>query len=116
MYAGLLLSLSAGRRISDVMVGNGIDDDFISVSSLSSQRSIISEDNEPVRSGGALAFAGAVGVVVVVVVGLVKKEESFDCPALSFFGFDPPAAVGVPVRGRLRNSRDDSCDSLREEV
>jgi len=101
------LSLSAGRRISDVMV----DDDCISVSSLSSQRSIISEDNEPARSDGALAFAGgAVGVVV----GLVKKEESFDCPALSLFGFDPPAAVDVPVRGRLRDSRDDSCDSLRE--
>jgi hypothetical protein len=44
----------------------------------------------------------------------MKKEESFDCPALSFFGFDPPAAVDVPVRGRLRGSWDDSCDGLRE--
>lgn len=102
------LSLSAGRRISDVMVGNGI-----SISSLSSQRSIISEDNEPARSDGALAFAGAVGGLVVVV-GLVKKEESFNCPALSFFGFDPPAVVDVLVRERLRVSWDDSCDSLRE--
>ena len=72
MYAGLLLFLS-----SDVMVGNDIDDDCISISSLSSQRPIISEDNEP-RSDGALAFAGAMGVVVLV--GLVKKEEFFDCP------------------------------------
>jgi hypothetical protein len=111
LYAGLL-SLSGGKRIADVMVGNGIDDDYISISSPSSQRSMISEGNEPVRSDGALAFAGA--VVVVVVVGLVKKEESFDCPALSFFGFDPPAAVDVPARGRLRDSWDDSCDGLRE--
>ena len=57
---------------------------------------------------------GVGGGVVVVVVGLVKKEESFDCPALSFFDFDPPVAVDVPVRGRLRDSWDDSCDSLRE--
>ena len=118
LYVRLLLSLSAGRRISDVMVGNGIgiDDDCISISSLSSQRSIISEDNEPARSDGALAFAGAVRGVVVLVVSLAKKEESFDCPALSFFGFDPPTAVDVPVRGRLRDSWGDSCDSLREEV
>jgi len=113
-----LLPLSAGRRISDVMVGIDDGDDCISISSLSSQRSIISEDNETARSDGALAFAGAVGGVVVMVVGLVKKEESFDCPALSFFDFDPPAAVDVPVRGRgrgrLRDSWDDSCDSLRE--
>ena len=112
----LWLSLSAGRRISDVIVGNGVDDDCTSVPSLSSQRSIISGDNEPARSDDALAFIGAVGGVVLVVVGLVKKEESFDCPALSFFGFDPPAAVDVPVRERLRDSWDDSCDSLREEV
>lgn len=113
---GLLLSLSAGRRISDVKVGNGIgvDDDCNSISSLSSQRSIISEDNELAWLDDALAFAGAVEGVLVV--GLVKKEESFDCPALSFFGFDPPAAVDVPVRERLRDSWDDSCDSLREEV
>lgn len=99
--------LSAGSRISDVMVGRDVDDDddCISISSPSSQRSIISEDKEPVRSDGALAFAGCVGVVeVLVVVGLVKKEESFDCPALSFFDFDPPAAVDVPVRGRFRDS------------
>jgi len=35
LYAGLL-SLSAGKRISDVMMGNGFDDDCISISSLSS--------------------------------------------------------------------------------
>ena len=87
------------------MVGNAIDDDCISISSLSSQRPIISEDNGPARSDGALAFAGAVGVVVV---GLMKKEENFDCPALSLFGFDPPAAVDVPVRKCLRKSWDDS--------
>ncbi|KAF8488883.1 hypothetical protein F5888DRAFT_1750959 [Russula emetica] len=59
LYAGLL-SLSAGKRISDVMVDNGIDDDCISISSPSSQRSIITEDNKPLQSDGALAFAGAV--------------------------------------------------------
>jgi len=85
---------SAGRRISDVMVGNGDD----SISSLSSQRSIISEDHEPARPDDA--FAGAAGAVV----GLVKKEESFDCPALSFFCFDAPGAVEVPMYGRLRDS------------
>jgi hypothetical protein len=91
------------------MVGNGIGID----DSLSSQRSIISEENELARSDCALAaLACAMGGVVVV--GLVKKEESFDCPALSFFGFDPPAAVDVPVRERLRESWDDSYDSLRE--
>jgi|SRR6266403_819756 len=107
----LLLSLSAGRRIPDVVVGNGVDN---CISSLSSQRSIISEDNEPARSDGAFAFAGDVGMVVVVVVGLVKKDESLDCPALSLFGFDAPATVDAPVRGRLRDSWDDSCDCLRE--
>ena len=96
------------------MVGNGIDDDCISISSLSSQRSIISEENELVRSDDVLAFLGAVGVVVVVVVGLAKKEESFDCPALCLFDFDPPAAVDAPVRERLRDSWDESCNSLGE--
>ncbi len=52
-----LLPLSVGRRISDVMVGIDDGDDCISISSLSSQRSIISEDNETARSDGALAFA-----------------------------------------------------------
>src|SRR6266576_384171 len=90
MYAGLLLSVSAGRHISDAMAGDGIDDDCISISSLSWQRSIISEDIEPARSE------------------LSRLQL--------FFGFDPPAIVDVPVRGRLRDSWDDSCDSLREEV
>jgi hypothetical protein len=39
---GPVVVLVVGRRISDVMVGNGIDDDCISISSPSSQRSIIS--------------------------------------------------------------------------
>jgi len=54
----LLLSLSAGRRISDVMVDNGIDE---CISSLSSQRSKISEYNEPALSDSAFPFAGDVG-------------------------------------------------------
>ena len=87
---GLLL-LSAGRRISDVMVGSGDG----CISSLSSQRSIISaEDHEVARSHGG-AFASAMEAVV----GLIKNEESFDCPALSFFGFDASAVVEVPVDG-----------------
>jgi len=63
---------SEGRRISDVMVGNGDGGD---VSSLSSQRSMISDVDvvhEPARSDGT--FRGA----VVEAVGLMKNEESFD--------------------------------------
>lgn len=106
--------LSGGRRISDVMVGNpDIGDGTSSLSS--SQRSIISGELEPgarSESGSAISiFDGAAGVAVV---GLVKKEESFDCPALSFFCFDTPAlAPEVSVRGRLRESWD-SCGSLEE--
>jgi hypothetical protein len=94
--------MSTGRRISDVKVGKGED----CISSLSSQRSMISEDHEPARPDDA--FAGVVGAVV----GLVKKEESFDCTALRFFCFDAPA-VEVLVRGRLCGSRE-PCNSLKE--
>ena len=82
--------LDAGRRVSDVMVSNGC------VSSLSSsQRSMLSEDHESAPLDSPFAFAGAVGAMV----GLVKNEESFDCLALSLFGFDAPAAVDALVLG-----------------
>jgi len=100
----------AGRRISDVMVGNG---EGGGVSSLSSQRSIISDVDvvhEPARSDGA-SFGGAIAVVEAA--GLVKNEESFDWPGVSFFCFcfDVPVAAGLAARGRLRDSRD-SCGGL----
>lgn len=102
-----LLVLSAGRRISDVIVGN--ED---GISSLSSQRSMISDDvHQPTRSDDDDDCRGAAAVVVVAV-GLVKNEESLVCPASSFFCFAFPAA-GVSVRGRLRDSRG-SCGGFKE--
>ena len=98
------VSLSAGRRMSDVIVGN--ED---GISSLSSQRSIISGDGHQPDDG---AFVGAAVGVEVVGGGLGKKEESFVCPALSFFCFAVPE-IEASVRVRLRDSRG-SCDGLRE--
>lgn len=95
---------SANRRISDVIVGN--ED---GISSLSSQRSMMSGDGHQPDDG---AFVGAAVGVEVVGGGLVKKEESFVCPATSFFCFADPE-VEVSVRGRLRDSRG-SCDGLRD--
>ena len=95
---------SAGRRMSDVIVGN--ED---GISSLSSQRSMISGDGHQPDDG---AFVGAAVGVEVVGNGLAKKEESFVCPVSSFFCFAVPE-VEVSVRGRLRDSRG-SCDGLRE--
>jgi len=39
---------------------------------------------------------------------LLKKDESFDCPVLSFWSLEVSAAVAVEpsVRGRLRDGRD----------
>ena len=95
----LVEGVSGSGRISDVMVGNG--DASTGTSSLSSQRSMISGEAACCDAfGGAAAF------------GLLKKEESFDCPALSLFGFDVPVAGGS-ARGRLCESRD-ACGGLRE--
>jgi hypothetical protein len=95
----LLLRLSAGRRMSVVIVGK--EDGIFS---LSSQRSMISDD------GHQLARSDDNGAAAVV--GLVKKEESFVCPASIFFCFVFPAPE-ESVRGRLRDSRG-SCCGLRE--
>jgi len=46
------------------------------------------------------------GGAVVEAVGFVKNEESFDWPALSFFGFDVPVVVELAARARLRDSWD----------
>ena len=95
----------SGRRMSDVIVANEDGN-----SSLSSQRSMISGDGHQPDDG---AFVGAaVGVEVVGGGGLGKKEESFVCPASSFFCFAVPE-VEVSTRARLRDSRG-SCDGLRE--
>lgn len=100
LWLWLVEGVSGSGRISDVMVGNG--DASTGTSSLSSQRSMISTD----EAFCCDAFGGAA------VFGLPKKEESFDCPALSFFGFDVPVAEGS-ARGRLCESRG-ACDGLRE--
>ncbi len=61
---------------------------------------MISDDgHQPARSDDNGAAA---------VVGLVKKEESFVCPASSFFCFVVPAPE-ESVRGRLRDSRGSCC-------
>ena len=87
------------RRMSNVVVGS--DGASTDTSSLSSQRSMTSGE---VACGDDLG-RGAV-------FGMLKKEESFDCPALSFFGFDVPV-VEVSVRGRLWASRG-ACGGFRE--
>jgi len=84
----LAAGVSGGGRISDVMVGNGASQGSTSSSSPSSQRSTI--------SGGAAAARDAFGAVAEV------KDESFDCPVLSFFGFDVSAAAEPSALGRLR--------------
>jgi hypothetical protein len=72
----------------------GIDDASIDTSSLSSQRSMISDE---------AVCCGALGRAVVS--GMWKKEESFDCPPFSLFGFDAPV-VELSARGRLWGSWD----------
>ena len=86
----LLLLLQGGRISSEVIVGNGYSSS--SPSSLS-QRSTIS-------GGDDFGAPGEGG-------GLVKKDESFDWPVRSFFGFDDVSEVSA--RGRLR-----VCDGLAE--
>jgi len=95
---------STGRQMSDVIIGN--ED---SISSLSSQRSMILDGGYQLDDS---AFIGAVVAVEVVGGGLAKKEESFVCPASSFFCFAIPE-LEVTVRRRLRDLRG-SCDGLRE--
>jgi hypothetical protein len=80
----LMSWLEEGGRMSDVMVGNGASE---GTSSSSSQRSTI--------SGGDDFGAPVAGVLDG---GLLKKEESFDCPVRSLFGFDVSGG-----RGRLRD-------------
>ena len=86
----LLLLLQGGRISSEVIVGNGYSSS--SPSSLS-QRSTIS-------GGDDFGAPGEGG-------GLVKKDESFDWPVRSFFGFDDVSEVSA--RGRLR-----VCDGLAD--
>ena len=59
-------------------------------------------------------FVGAMAAIVAVaVVSLVKKEESFVCPAESLCCLAVPA-VGASVRGHLRDSQDSCGGSFKE--